>query len=89
LDAQIGWVFVEDTYIHKKDPNKNEIKNQIYQTRDGGQTWTKIDTTLWFGQYSFLNADQGWAATLAAKTYSLIQTTDGGKKWLKITPVIR
>jgi hypothetical protein len=88
IDAQVGWFFIEDAYTHK-DPSKNTTKNQMWQTRDGGQNWTKIGTTLWFGQYNFLNADVGWAIATQADTHILVKTTDGGGKWLTFQPTVR
>ena len=86
-DATTGWYFIEDTYTAK---NTKEVstKNQMYQTTDGGQTWTKINTSVWFGQYSFINPTTGWVAGMFNTSPTLLKTTDGGKTWLKLSPVV-
>lgn len=88
LDAQVGWLFVEDVYTHK-DAGKNKQLMQMFQTRDGGQTWKKVTTSQWFGKFSFLSADVGWAAIIAGSDAAMLKTADGGSKWDSFQPTIR
>lgn len=87
LDPQTGWVFVQDHYYHK-DATKNQLMTQMFQTTDGGQKWTKVNTMIWIGQFSFVTPDTGWAVATSGPTQMLVKTTDGGKKWLSLSPTI-
>lgn len=86
-DAKTGWIFVQDRYFHK-NTTKNQLMSQMFQTTDGGQTWTKVNTMIWIGHYSFVNPETGWAVAVSGPTQMLVKTTDGGKKWLSLYPTI-
>jgi photosystem II stability/assembly factor-like uncharacterized protein len=72
LDSKVGWALGKD----------------IYQTEDGGQTWTKMSTVQWEGQFSFVSKQLGWAVAQKDEEYALLQTSDGGKFWNLIEPVV-
>lgn len=72
INPDVGWALGKD----------------IYQTADGGQTWTKMSTVQWEGQFSFVSEQLGWAVARSGKEYALVQTEDGGKTWDIIDPVI-
>jgi hypothetical protein len=72
LDPHLGWALSKD----------------IYQTLDGGQTWTKLSTVKWEGQFSFVSQQLGWAVAQKDEEYALVQTYDGGENWYLIEPVI-
>jgi photosystem II stability/assembly factor-like uncharacterized protein len=72
LTPEVGWALSKD----------------IYQTLDGGQTWTLMSTVQWEGQFSFVNQQLGWAVARSEETFALLQTEDGGKTWDVIEPVI-
>ncbi len=59
-----------------------------YQTADGGQTWTFVKTVNWDGQFSFVDAQDGWAVATSNGQIALVQTTDGAKTWKEIKPTI-
>jgi photosystem II stability/assembly factor-like uncharacterized protein len=88
VDAQTGWYFTEDFYAGTQE-GVFETKNQIFQTTDGGQTWTKINRAVWIGQYSFVNPQVGFAAALFNTAYTLVKTTDGGNNWAKLSPTVK
>lgn len=65
-DAKTGWV--------------NPYAGQIWETRDGGQSWNVSAAP---GVPHFQDAQNGWA--VGPTTVS--QTTDGGKSWTNTTPL--
>ncbi|OGO16161.1 MAG: hypothetical protein A2Z14_00005, partial [Chloroflexi bacterium RBG_16_48_8] len=72
LNPRVGWA----------------LGKEIYQTLDVGQTWTKMSTVDWEGQFSFVSERLGWAVARNAEEYALVQTSDGGKIWDIIEPVV-
>ena len=95
LDAQAGW------FLGKDDANPDN-STQLYQTSDGGYTWTQIDATSPIplgSQIQFVDKNTGFAFTPAWAGYVLgdldqrsnnargiFTTTDGGQTWEKVTP---
>jgi hypothetical protein len=78
LDALTGWR-LSDNGAGAYD---------LEQTRDGGQTWSKIKTVLWQGQLDFVNEQVGWAIAHLEESTALLQTIDGGQTWVEIKPVV-
>jgi hypothetical protein len=72
IDPQVGWALGKD----------------IYQTLDGGKTWTKMSSVSWEGQFSFVNQQLGWAVARAGKEITLVQTKDGGHSWILLDPKV-
>jgi photosystem II stability/assembly factor-like uncharacterized protein len=60
----------------------------IYRTDDAGQTWTKISTVTWEGQFDFVSSTLGWAAVHKGSEYGLVRTDDGGALWAQLSPVV-
>ncbi len=66
-------------------------QRQLYQTKDGGQTWTLLKRTGWAdAQLDFIDAQTGWAVASACAdaectpshyVTALVRTTDGGITW--------
>lgn len=57
--------------------------NQLFITRDGGDTWKVIQTNVSFknvNELDFISSIDGWALTISG---SLYHTTDGGHNWKK------
>ena len=58
--------------------------SSIYQTDDGGETWSLQNTPYIMGDLTdvfFINPDTGWIVG----TYQIVlKTTDGGQNWVKI-----
>jgi photosystem II stability/assembly factor-like uncharacterized protein len=78
INPQVGWRL-----------NKNGAGGfDLEQTRDGGQSWTKIKSVLWNGQLDFVSQDVGWAIARLEDATALLKTTDGGKTWAEIKPVV-
>jgi photosystem II stability/assembly factor-like uncharacterized protein len=72
LDAQTGW----------------GLGGEIYQTRDGGQSWERLHQVSWDGQFDFVTPFLGWAVARAAGEIALVVTEDGGRSWAILEPRI-
>jgi photosystem II stability/assembly factor-like uncharacterized protein len=68
------------------------LSRDLFSTTDGGQTWTKVKTVNWDGQFSFVSEALGWAVarveTDAGTLMAFVQTTNGGKTWTEISPLV-
>jgi len=65
------------------------LSREIHKTNDGGQTWTYVKTLCWDGQFSFIDADEGWAVGRCEDAIGLYHTDNGGESWDEILPVIQ
>ena len=72
LDPQRGW----------------SLGRTIFWTEDGGATWTRRHEVNWDGQFSFVDAMNGWAVATNEDETALVRTTSGGTKWTILKPVI-
>jgi photosystem II stability/assembly factor-like uncharacterized protein len=72
LDPQTGWALSRD----------------IYQTSDGGQTWTRLATVYWDATFDFVSPQVGWAAATNDGEYALVQTSNNGRNWAMLNPVV-
>lgn len=64
------------------------LGKDTYSTADGGNTWQHVSTVFWDGQYSFVDAQNGWAIATIGTQSSLVCTKNGGKTWNGLKPVI-
>lgn len=71
FDAQNGWAA------------SNDSQRRIYQTSDGGNTWTAkfTQTTSYLRSITFASPLVGFCGSLSSKLY---KTTDGGNTWIDI-----
>ncbi len=72
VSASVGWA----------------LSREIHMTTDGGQSWVKVKSVNWDGQFSFINEAVGWAAAHSDQAIALVKTTDGGGTWSQLDPVI-
>jgi photosystem II stability/assembly factor-like uncharacterized protein len=64
------------------------LGNDIYKTTNGGQTWVKIKTVNWEGQFVFINESIGWAIARSGDEIAPVYTSDGGQTWELVEPSI-
>jgi photosystem II stability/assembly factor-like uncharacterized protein len=64
------------------------LGHSIFQTNDGGLTWTLIKQVNWDGQFSFANMNMGWAVARSDSDIAFVSTTTGCAKWAIINPYI-
>jgi photosystem II stability/assembly factor-like uncharacterized protein len=55
----------------------------LYATSDGGQSWTFLSSVDWEGQFTFIDALNGWAIAEGGR---LFRTEDSGKTWSQLEP---
>lgn len=75
-NSDIGWILGYDS----------SYKKYIYQTKDGGATWTKIYTQqsgTTIQDIQFMNSTLGFGSD--SYSGSIIKTIDSGKTWTKLT----
>ena len=71
--------------------NSNEgwaLRRNIYFTKDGGNSWTKVKTVNWDGQFSFVSKHLGWAVARNEGEIALVRTTDDGNLWVQLEPEV-
>jgi photosystem II stability/assembly factor-like uncharacterized protein len=71
IDAKTGWDMV----------SKGNHLHEIRQTRDGGLTWSAINTVAWDGILDFVNDRTGYALAYDQGNTAVLYTSDGGKSW--------
>ena len=79
LDANRAWTLVPDFSNY---PNSGTL----YQTRDGGMTWSKITVPFSSGGLHFLDEKNGWILAdlgvgAGSNAVAVFQTTNGGTTW--------
>jgi photosystem II stability/assembly factor-like uncharacterized protein len=72
LDSQQGW----------------SLGRTIEWTEDGGATWTRVHEVNWDGQFSFVDAMNGWAVATNEDEKALVRTSSGGTKWSILKPAV-
>jgi len=73
--------------LHLINPDTGWILGkEIHFTDNGGETWTKINEVAWEGQFSFIDANHGWAVARNAEEIALVKTEDGGQSWAIVEP---
>ncbi len=83
LNAATGWTIgAQDGDPFSAGPR------QLYQTTDGGGTWTPLKELNWRGQLNFVDEQTGWAVAQSGEAVALVQTTDGGQSWQIVQPQI-
>lgn len=65
------------------------LGRDIYKSEDGGRTWSFVQSVYWDGQFSFVDAQHGWAVVRANGQVALVQTSDGARTWSEIKPTIK
>jgi len=87
IDAQYGWLFVQDEDWEQGDPPP--VLTHIYQSQDGGLTWVEKVEVDWIGEFSFIDPLNGWAITHQGNDLGLLRTRDGGGTWRPLNPILQ
>jgi photosystem II stability/assembly factor-like uncharacterized protein len=80
LNANKAWVLV---------PNVDFFKGRLYQTMDGGLTWSFFEAPFGGGSIQFLDANIGRVladrgAGAGSQSVEMFQTSDGGATWMSV-----
>jgi hypothetical protein len=62
------------------------LGRNMFETKDGGETWDFIKTVNWDGQFSFVDELNGWAIARNEGEIALVHTEDGGRTWSQLEP---
>ncbi len=62
------------------------LGREIYRSSDLGITWEAIKQVNWDGQFSFVDAQQGWVIARDEAEIALVHTQDGGVSWQIVDP---
>jgi len=96
-DGGISWKIVhlpvkvlasEDTLFYFDNDHALLLGGNIYQSTDGGQTWSFVQKVNWEAQFSFVDPQHGWGLGGAVGEIALVNTINGGRTWALIKPVI-
>ncbi len=82
IDAADGWLLA-----FTETSTGAETSQTLWETKDGGTSWTAISSDTALATPDFVNAGDGWATTTAgsgATVPALLQTTDGGRTWTAV-----
>jgi len=60
------------------------LGREIYQTSDGGGSWDHVKTVNWDGEFSFVDAEYGWAVARSGNEQALVRTVDGAQTWAEV-----
>jgi photosystem II stability/assembly factor-like uncharacterized protein len=78
----------DDTLIFFDAQNALLLGRDIYRTADEGQTWSYVKSVNWDGQFSFVDAQTGWAVARVSGQIALVKTVNGGSTWSEIKPIV-
>lgn len=62
------------------------LGREVYRTQEGGRNWIKVKSVAWDGQFSFVNAQLGWAVARSGEQIALVTTQNGGQTWAELHP---
>ncbi len=64
------------------------LGREIYLSQDDGAAWLLVKEVNWDGQFSFVDAQRGWAVAREGEESALVFTEDGGRTWRLLEPVV-
>jgi photosystem II stability/assembly factor-like uncharacterized protein len=77
------------TLIFFDTENSLLLGKDLLQSSDGGETWELVKTVSWEGQFSFIDAQNGWAVARSSdEQIALVRTEDGGRTWSQLDPTV-
>jgi photosystem II stability/assembly factor-like uncharacterized protein len=80
LDAKTSWILI---------PNPDYTSGTLYQTTDGGVTWSSTPVNFSSASLDFTSATDGWAlvglgAAMSHEAVAVFRTSDGGITWTQV-----
>lgn len=64
------------------------LGRDIHRTEDGGASWEQRKVVSWDGQFSFVDASNGWAVARSGEEIALVRTDDGASTWRILNPEV-
>jgi photosystem II stability/assembly factor-like uncharacterized protein len=64
------------------------LGREMYRSTSDGQAWSFVKTVNWDGEFSFSDAQTGWAVARSNGEVALVHTDDGAASWSVIKPTI-
>ncbi len=65
------------------------LGRSIYRSTTDGQDWDYVSMVNWDGQFSFIDAQTGWAVGKDTTEVAIAYTDDGADSWSLIIPTIK
>ncbi len=78
--------YPQGSLVFLSDKTAWAFSRDIYMSSDSGATWVLVKSVNWDGQFSFVDALNGWAIAEADDEIALVKTSDGGQTWAIIEP---
>lgn len=75
-----------DQLVFLDDDQGFALGREHYRTDDGGQSWEKIKTVQWMGEFSWISPLEAWAVAREGDETALVHTRDGGESYQLIEP---
>jgi photosystem II stability/assembly factor-like uncharacterized protein len=61
---------------------------EIFRSTDGGNSWTKISTVIWDGQFNVVDSQVIFAIARSGPELALVKSQNGGTNWAIVEAVI-
>ncbi len=87
LDINTRWLFIQ-AYYELPGSTDGHNATQIYRTQDGGKNWVPVGITYWSGQFSYINATNGYAVARSGQETAFVSTQNGGQSWTMQEPIL-
>jgi photosystem II stability/assembly factor-like uncharacterized protein len=87
LPAQVEASQYQLVYFGREDALL--LGRSIYHSTTDGQDWDYVSMVNWDGQFSFIDAQTGWAVGKDTTEVALAYTDDGADSWSLIIPTIK
>jgi len=72
-------VYINDQIIYA-------LGREIYRSENGGESWQKVRTVNWDGQFSFIDRNTAWVVAFNGQEYALVKTSNGCDSFIEIKP---
>lgn len=89
IQSAVIYDFVDLNHGWATDEPYRKGGGKLYETRDGGRSWTAITPNVSLEhvtKLNFVSHQVGWAFGYTQSGPFLLKTTDGGRTWVRIIP---